>query len=340
MVSMLFVVLFAALAMAGLKDLACCDPLRKDTHCPPDAAFAGNASFDFINTGPGDEFDAFWAADNTTLHHHGLDFDTNGNGLALAVRKAGDAPTLVSHRYLLFGKVSVTAKAARGAGLVTTLSLKSDSGDEIDWELLGAYDNQAATNYFYDGKALFDTYNDTYALDTSSFDDFHTYTVEWTDEVLVFAIDGTPRRTWRAGEGMAREVWPQTPMQVKLGVWAVDADSDGGEVSWAGGVPDWTGEGPFTAVFQSVTVEDYAGWCNEFGDDADDVEYRYDERMRGWTDVSIVGCARRAAAPLATPPAGGAAEPTGSGDQDDGAVVRKVSSGLAALVGMGWLAVL
>lgn len=82
--------------------------------CPPDAAFAGNASFDFINTGPGDEFDAFWAADNTTLHHHGLDFDTNGNGLALAVRKAGDAPTLVSHKYLLFGKVSVTAKAARG----------------------------------------------------------------------------------------------------------------------------------------------------------------------------------------------------------------------------------
>jgi len=60
--------------------------------CPPDAAFAGNASFDFINTGPGDEFDAFWAADYTTLHHHGLDFDTNGNGLALAVRKAGDAP--------------------------------------------------------------------------------------------------------------------------------------------------------------------------------------------------------------------------------------------------------
>jgi len=31
MLSMLFVVLFAALAMAGLKDLACCDPLRKDT---------------------------------------------------------------------------------------------------------------------------------------------------------------------------------------------------------------------------------------------------------------------------------------------------------------------
>ncbi|UNI17856.1 hypothetical protein JDV02_004170 [Purpureocillium takamizusanense] len=230
----LLIVLFAALARAGLKDLACCDPLRKDMHCPPDLAFAGNASFDFIKTGPGDEFGDFWAVDNATLHHHGLDHDTNEHGLAVDVGKPGDAPTLVSQRYLFFGKVSVTLKAAKGVGVITTFALKSDSGDEIDWELLGAYDNQAATNYFHDGKAVYNTYNDTYTLDTSSFDAFHTYTIEWTDQVLVFSIDGTPRRTWRAGEGMSPGIWPQTPVQVRLGVWAVDTGSERGEVSWAG----------------------------------------------------------------------------------------------------------
>lgn len=47
--------------------------------------------------------------------------------------QAGDAPTLVSRKYMLFGKVSVTVKAAKGRGIVTAITLKSDSGDEIDW---------------------------------------------------------------------------------------------------------------------------------------------------------------------------------------------------------------
>lgn len=47
--------------------------------------------------------------------------------------RTGDAPTLASNKYLLFGKVSVTMQAAKGAGLITAMVLKSDSGDEIDW---------------------------------------------------------------------------------------------------------------------------------------------------------------------------------------------------------------
>ena len=47
--------------------------------------------------------------------------------------QAGDAPTLTSRSYLLFGKVSVTVQAAKGPGLITALVMKSDSGDEIDW---------------------------------------------------------------------------------------------------------------------------------------------------------------------------------------------------------------
>lgn len=51
----------------------------------------------------------------------------------MAMTDLNQAPTLTSKHYLFFGKVSVTMKAAKGPGLVSTIVLKSDSGDEIDW---------------------------------------------------------------------------------------------------------------------------------------------------------------------------------------------------------------
>ncbi|GAO19079.1 uncharacterized protein UV8b_07378 [Ustilaginoidea virens] len=286
-------------ALASLKDLANCDPLRKDMRCPPDAAFAGKASFDFTTSSWDNGLLAFWSVDNGTAEDRKrLDLDTNGRGAAMGMWKAGDAPTLVSTKYLLFGKVSVTVQAAEGPGLVTAMVLKSDSGDEIDWELLGAYANQAQTNYFYDGQALFNTYNDTYALDTSSFAAPQTYAVEWTDQFLSFSVNGAVRKTWYVGQ-IPADKWPRTPMQVKLGVWAVGGDggSDPGEVAWAGGLPDWAG-GPYKAYFGRVDVEDYAGFCNATDGQ---VEYQYDERTAGWQDVRIAGCRSRPGARLPTP---------------------------------------
>lgn len=151
-------VCLAALTAASLKDLANCDPLRKDmrndpiaqkscpkktrtepskltvaSDCPPDAAFAGKASFDFTTANWDNVLD-FWAVDEATASDKKrLDFDTEGNGVAMGMWKPGDAPTLVSSKYLLFGKVSVTLRAAKGNGLITAVVLKSDSGDEIDW---------------------------------------------------------------------------------------------------------------------------------------------------------------------------------------------------------------
>ncbi|KAG5988003.1 hypothetical protein E4U43_004860, partial [Claviceps pusilla] len=120
---------------ASLKDLASCDPLRKDMHCPPDPAFAGKTSFDFTSSSWDDtRFGDFWTVDNSTAQDKKrLDFGTDGKGLAMGMFQTGDAPTLVSNKYLLFGKVSVTMQAAKGTGLITAMVLKSDSGDEIDW---------------------------------------------------------------------------------------------------------------------------------------------------------------------------------------------------------------
>lgn len=104
------------------------------TDCPPDPAFAGQASFDFSSASWDDGLLDFWGVDDATADDKKrLDFDTDGNGVAMGMWKTGDAPTLVSNKYLLFGKVSVTLQAAKGNGLITAVVLKSDSGDEIDW---------------------------------------------------------------------------------------------------------------------------------------------------------------------------------------------------------------
>ncbi|EGR49176.1 uncharacterized protein TRIREDRAFT_41768, partial [Trichoderma reesei QM6a] len=223
--------------------------------CPPDPAFATETSFDFTRTSwDDDQFTSFWTADSSTIKDKrqlALD-NTEGKGAAFIVWQDGQAPTLTSTKYLLFGKVSVQAQAAKGPGLITAIVLKSDSGDEIDWELLGAYENQAQTNYFYDGQPLFNTYNTTHHLDTSSFSQPHTYAIEWTPASLTFSIDGVVRKTWHnpsddsdsdsdSDSVIPASKWPQTPMQIKLGIWSVSNASDPGTISWAGGLPDWSG---------------------------------------------------------------------------------------------------
>ncbi|KYK54818.1 cell wall glucanosyltransferase Mwg1 [Drechmeria coniospora] len=357
-----------AVTKASLEDLASCDPLRKGTFCPPDPALAGNISIDFSKSGWDGGLEDFWSVDEASLHDKKrLDFDTDGNdGVAMTISKEGGAPTLTSKKYLLFGRVSVTLKAAKGRGLVTTLVLKSDSGDEIDWELLGAFDNQAATNYYYDGKARYNVYNTTYALSSSSFDAFHTYSVEWTESILEFSIDGHVRQTWRFGD-IAPGAWPQTPMRIKLGLWAVgagpdrsgptDPTVDRGEVAWAGGEPDWgrdAGLHPFRAYFRALEIEDYVGHCDDIDDasSSDEVEYQYDEKTWGWQNVRIRGCRSRRSAPLVPPLPVAEQEPSATGhgpspspseesDEDDesrAAVLGFASSPpLAALVCLGWL---
>ncbi|KAL7938894.1 glycoside hydrolase family 16 protein [Trichoderma chlorosporum] len=302
----LFLALHLALhVLASLKDLSRCDPLKKDAHCPPDPAFASKTTFDFTKASWDDQFTSFWAVDSSTSQDkRQLSLNnTDGKGVAFNIWQDGQAPTITSKKYLLFGKVSVEVQAVKGPGIITAFVLKSDSGDEIDWELLGAYDNQAQTNYFFDGQPLFNTYNTTYQLDASSFASTHRYGIEWTPTNLSFSINNIIRKTWHIGDIPAYK-WPQTPMQIKLGIWSVSNSSDPGTVVWAGGLPNWTDHGadknPYSAYFKTIELEDYTGGCNET-DKGANVEYLYDERTTGWQDIDIRGCDKRST-PGAYPP--------------------------------------
>ncbi|KAL6815792.1 glycoside hydrolase family 16 protein [Trichoderma sp. SZMC 28013] len=308
--------------LASLKDLSQCDPLKKDAHCPPDPAFASKTSFDFTKATWDDQFTSFWTVDSSTQQDkRQLTFNnTDGKGVSFNIWQDSQAPTLTSNKYLLFGKVSVEVQAVKGPGIITAIVLKSDSGDEIDWELLGAFENQAQTNYFYDGQPLFNTYNTTYHLDTSSFSSTQKYGIEWTPTNLSFSINNIVRKSWHIGDIPAYK-WPQTPMQVKLGIWTVSNSSDPGTVVWAGGLPNWTSHDadkkPYSAYFKTIELEDYTGGCNET-DKGANVEYLYDERTTGWQDIEIKGCVKRSTPGAYPPPiaSSGAPQPTHTSDGD------------------------
>lgn len=130
----------------------------------------------------------------------------------------GDAPLIQSNWYIMFGHVEYVIKAAPGTGIVSSAVLQSDDLDEIDWEWLGGNDQLVQTNYF--GKGDTSSYNrGATHNDPGNHDDFHTYTVDWTSKQIVWQIDGTTVRVLTPDTADTNQ-YPQTPMVVKVGIWA------------------------------------------------------------------------------------------------------------------------
>ena len=118
---------FAAAALAVAAPLASaqtytsCNPLDKT--CPADAgSTASHLSFDFTQSGSLDQ----WTTTAGTVN-------TGANGAEFTLAKRGDAPTIETDFYILFGEISITMKAAHGQGVVSSLVFESDDLDEIDW---------------------------------------------------------------------------------------------------------------------------------------------------------------------------------------------------------------
>lgn len=178
-----------------------------DTACPADPAFGkSDQTFDFTS-GESSDFTSTGS----------VSYDST-NGATFTIAKQGDGPLIQSNWYIMFGRVEYTIKAAPGTGIVSSAVLQSDDLDEIDWEWLGGDDSKVQTNYF--GKGDTSTYNrGAFSDNAGNHDDFHTYSVDWTSSQVVWAIDGTTVRVLTPSTADAGQ-YPQTPMMIKVGVWA------------------------------------------------------------------------------------------------------------------------
>lgn len=179
------------------------------------------------------------------------------NGTEFTIASLGQSVTIQSQFYIFWGSVSVILKAASGQGIVSSIVLISDDLDEVDWEFLGGNGIYGETNYF--GKGNTTLYNRAiyYPVDSDLRENFHNYSVYWTSASLEWYIDSVLVRTLLYDEALGGYNYPQTPMTLRMGIWAGgDPTETPGTIEWAGGLTNYS-EGPFTMYVQSVEVNDF-----------------------------------------------------------------------------------
>jgi len=241
-----------AFQLAAAQTFTKCNPMQKT--CPADLGLGGAETADFT------------AGSSTAFFPTAGPITYGPNGAEFTITKKGDAPTLQSKPYLMFGHVDVLMKASPGTGIVSTIVLESDDLDEVDWECLGGDDTQIQTNYFGKGNTTSYTRGGFSAVTTPQ-TLYHVYGLDWTQERIQWSIDGVVTRTLNYGDALGGRNYPQTPMNIRIGTWAAgDSGNAPGTIQWAGGVTDYS-DGPFTAYVKSVKMTDYStGACYVYGD--------------------------------------------------------------------------
>ncbi|PKY00823.1 concanavalin A-like lectin/glucanase [Aspergillus campestris IBT 28561] len=222
-----------------------CNPMEEN--CPPNPGLATYTDFTDFTSGP-DAFERWDTAAGSVT--------STPLGAAFIINQQGDAPTIESDFYIFFGSVEVKMRAANGTGIISTTVLESDDLDEIDWEQVSTFDDQIQTNYF--GKGNTTSYDRATTVAVSSPEEtFHTYTVNWTPTQIEWILDGTVVRTLGYYDALGGQNYPQTPMRIRIGIWAGgDPSNAPGTISWAGGETDYN-DAPFTMYLESVSVVNY-----------------------------------------------------------------------------------
>lgn len=172
---------------------------------------------------------------------------------------------LASSTYMWYGNVSAKFKTSRDAGVVTAFILLSDVHDEIDYEFVGTELTTAQTNYYFQG---IEDYNNSGNISLSdTFENFHTYEIQWTPDSITWLVDGKVGRVKQRSEtyNATAKQWnfPQTPARVQLSLWPGGLSTNAqGTIDWAGGPISWNSQdiknnGYYYATFSEVSISCY-----------------------------------------------------------------------------------
>ncbi|GLJ20659.1 hypothetical protein SUGI_0376180 [Cryptomeria japonica] len=173
----------------------------------------------------------------------------------LTLDRNGDARFASKHEYM-FGLVSAKIKLVAGdsAGTVTTFYLSSDRDivrDEVDFEFLGNRSGQpytVQTNVYAHGKGDREQRVNLW-FDPSL--DFHTYSIFWNHNRIIFSVDKMPIRVFKNNRVKLGVPFPNNQgMRIYSTLWNGD--------QWAtrGGLEkiDWS-KAPFHAYYKDFTIE-------------------------------------------------------------------------------------
>ncbi|KAL1304061.1 hypothetical protein AAFC00_000496 [Neodothiora populina] len=234
----------------------------------------------------GDPSQADWVSQGTPVAY-------NDEAVLLTMAQGTVGTLLTSTRYVWYGKVSATMTTSQGAGVVTAFILMSDVKDEIDFEFIGTDVQTAQSNYYFQGITDYTNEKNLTASNTET--QAHTYTIDWQEDYVSWAVDGTILRTMFRNETYNSTTgqyhFPQSPARVQLSLWPAGSPSNGqGTIEWAGGEISWNSpymqNGYYYAMIKDITVQCYdppAGYQNH-GDKA----YYY-STTAGTNDTVVVG---------------------------------------------------
>ncbi|PYH83274.1 concanavalin A-like lectin/glucanase [Aspergillus uvarum CBS 121591] len=256
--------LAAGVPLCAAQTYTDCNPLNKT--CPADTGL-DQWSFSTDFTVGSSAFNK-WTTTAGTVNSTSL-------GAKFEIKEEGDAPTIQTDFYIFFGRVEAKFRCANGTGIISTLVMESDDLDEIDWEQISTFDTYVQTDYF--GKGNTTSYDRYTNVDlTDPVEEFHTYAVDWTAERIEWILDGTVVRTLEYADAVDGTNFPQTPMVVKIGIWAGgDPSNSAGTIEWAGGETDYTA-GPFIMYLESVNITNYSPACS----------YTYSDKTGDYTSIT------------------------------------------------------
>uniref|UniRef100_A0A7N1A188 Xyloglucan endotransglucosylase/hydrolase n=1 Tax=Kalanchoe fedtschenkoi TaxID=63787 RepID=A0A7N1A188_KALFE len=179
---------------------------------------------------------------------------SNGGQLLTLSQDKYSGSGFQSKNEYLFGRIDMQLKLVAGdsAGTVTAYYLTSvgPEHDEIDFEFLGNVSGQPYTlhtNVFSQGKG---NREEQFHLWFNPTRNFHTYSLVWNPQRIIFLVDNTPIRVFHNDETRGVPYPKSKPMRIHSSLWnADDWATQGGRVK-----TNWT-NAPFRAYYRNFSAQ-------------------------------------------------------------------------------------